>query len=300
MTPGRLLLSIRSKYGDGLTAAYYRDYVRPRIIDSPPIRGLTSDRCEIHVLTSASDWLNLLWALKTFYSFSRRKYRLCIHEDGSLPVGGASTLLEHFPDARLIWRVEADQTVLPRLPVRSTQLRRTNTLSLKVFDFAHYLRSDRLLLIDSDVLFFEEPTELLRRIEDPECQKNSVNPDIASAYTVDSKTVSQRFGFPLQPLFNSGLGLIHAASLNFDWIEEFLELPGIVGHPWRIEQTLLALCSSRYGVDLLPDNYRVHLGESSERSPCRHYIGGIRYLMYREGIRRLVRTGFLKVPEQAA
>ena len=34
-----------------------------------------------------SDWLNLLWTLKSFYLVSGRRYRLCIHEDGTLDDG---------------------------------------------------------------------------------------------------------------------------------------------------------------------------------------------------------------------
>ena len=61
-------------------------------------------------------------------------------------------------------------------------------------------------------------------------KKNSVNADIASAYTVDPAVVSQRCGFELIERFNSGLGVIHKQSLNLDWLEEFLTLPDIIGH----------------------------------------------------------------------
>ena len=82
--------------------------------------------------------------------------------------------------------------------------------------------------------------------------------------------------------------------LNLDWIEEFLQLPGILGHFWRIEQTLYALCSSRYGVELLPEEYDVFLKGNVGERPSRHYVGAIRHEMYREGMRKLVKQGFLK------
>ena len=66
---------------------------------------------------------------------------------------------------------------------------------------------------------------------------------------------------------NSGLGLVHRNSIRWDWTEEFLALPGILaGHFWRIEQTLFALCSSRYGVELLPDEYTLNLEPGSARA----------------------------------
>jgi hypothetical protein len=293
---GRLLLRYRQRFGHGLRTAYYRDVVRPRILRTAPITGLTDARCEIHVLTSSADVLNLVWALKSFYVASGRRYALCVHDDGTLTEADARRLASHFPDARMVRRAAADATVLPALGAfpRCHELRRTNQLAPKVFDFAHYLTADRMMLLDSDVLFFAEPTALVRRIEDPDYRKNTVNGDVGSAYTVDPGTVRTRCGFELIDRFNSGLGLIHKGALRLDWVEEFLALPGIVGHFWRIEQTLFALCGSRFGAELLPPEYDVRLSGAVGPAPSRHYVGAVRHLLYKEGIARLVRAGFLR------
>jgi len=298
---GRHWLTLRQVFGHGLRAAYYKHVLRPRILASAPMEDTTAATCEIHALTSAEDWLNLLWALKSFYSASKKNYALCIHEDGSLAGEELKTVHEHFPAARVVSKVEADAQVLSTLAAypRCLEFRKTNHLSPKVFDFRHYLESERMLLLDSDVLFFQEPTELLRRIEDHNYHYNLVNRDIASAYTVDPKVVKTQTGIDLIEGFNSGLGLIHKDSLRLDWMEEFLGLPGILeGHFWRIEQTLSALSSSRFGVELLPAEYNVRLELGINGSPCRHYVGAIRHLFYSEGIRHLVKKSFLNKGRQ--
>ncbi|TAE60370.1 MAG: hypothetical protein EAZ76_03905 [Nostocales cyanobacterium] len=296
MSIGSIVYKIRKKYDHGFVTAYYRDNVRKSILNSRPVVN-TSDRiCEIHVLTSANDWLNLIWTLKSFYHFSQRQYSLCIHDDGTLTEDNIKTLQYHFPQARIIDRNKADVKVLPLLSSypHCLDFRKTNQLSLKVFDFALYLQSEKLLLLDSDILFFAEPTELLNRIENPSYKFNSFNRDLKSAYTVDAETVKNSLDFDLTARVNSGLGLIHKESLDLKWIEKFLSLPSIIGHFWLIEQTIYALCSSRYGVELLPPAYDVHLGSGINSSPSRHYVGAIRHLMYREGIKHLSQQGFLK------
>lgn len=295
-SPGSLLLKFRNKYKYGLDAMYYRDVVRKKILNTDPIVNTTSTDCEIHALTSSEDWLNLIWTLKSFYYYSQRNYALCIHDDGSLDETHRNIFYEHFPDARIITRADADKRIISELnpyPL-CLEFRQTNLLSPKVFDFLTYLESDRLLLLDSDVLFFAPPTDLLKRIENSNYLYNSVNRDIKSAYTVDFATVESKNGFKLQPRFNSGLGLIQRSSLNLNWIEEFLALPGISSHFWRIEQTIYALCSSRFGVDLLPSEYDVRLDRGIKTSPARHYVGKIRHLMYSEGIKHLVKEDFLQ------
>jgi hypothetical protein len=240
--------------------------------------------------------MNLVWSLKSFYFYSQRDYALCIHEDGGLTEENINSLKTHFPNARIIRRKVADQEVMESLKdyPRCLEFRQKNLLSLKVFDFRHYLESDRMFLFDSDLIFFSEPKELLERIENPNYLLNTVNGDVASAYTVEPAVVKQQLGFELIERFNSGFGLIHKESLNLDWLEEFLGLPDVIGHFWRIEQTMYALCSSKFGTELLPPDYDVHLEGDRGDSAMRHYVGAIRHLMYGEGMGQLAKQGFLK------
>lgn len=296
MSLGALALKVRQKYEHGLTVAHYRDTVRPHILKTRPITNTIDSICEIHVLTSAKDWLNLMWALKSFYWASNRSYALCIHDDGTLTPDHRNRFQQHFPKARVIDRKVADNYVLASLAryPKCLEFRKTNHLAPKVFDFAFYLNSDRMLLLDSDILFFKSPTDLLDRIENPDYRLNTVNGDTASAFTVAPNIVREKCGFDMVERFNSGLGLIHKASMNLDWIEEFLTLPDIIGHFWRIEQTLYALFSSKFGAELLPSTYDVHLGSGIDGAPSRHYVGTIRHLMYGEGMQRLVKSGFFE------
>jgi len=212
--------------------------------------GTTDKRCEIHVLTSKENWLNLVWTLKSFYVASGRRYALCIHEDGSLVEAELAALGKHFPAARIIQRAEADKKLAELLRgfPRSLAFRNTNLLAPKVFDFIAFLESDRMALFDSDLQFFAEPKAYLQRVEDLSYTRNTFNADVGGAYTVEPDAVRARIGHPLLSGVNSGFGLVHRDSIRWEWTEEFLALPGILGgYFWRIEQTLFALCSSRYG-----------------------------------------------------
>jgi hypothetical protein len=297
LTPGALMLAAGDALKHGARGIWYRDVVRSRILATSPIEDTVEGPCEIHVLTSAQDWLNLLWTLKSFYVASNRRYALCIHEDGSLDDVALDHLARHFPHARIIRRRHADTVAEKNLrdfPL-SLAFRRANLLAPKIFDFAAFLESDRLAVFDSDLLFFDVPTAFLARIEDSAYRLNTFNADIGEAYAVDRDTVRPLIGHDLVTRFNSGLGLAHRASLRTEWIEEFLALPGIRdGFFWRIEQTLFALCSSRFGVELLPDEYTLSLEPGINGRPFRHYVGAIRHLMYSEGMAQLTRQGLLR------
>lgn len=297
-TPGSLLLRYKQKFGHGFRVAHYRDNVRRRILKTKPVEGLHSDLCEIHVLTSETDWLNLLWALKSFYTFSGRDYRLCIHEDGSLTANSADVLQSHFPDCRILLRRDVDAEILDQLSghPQCQKVRKERIISVKEFDFPYYSLADRIMLLDSDVLFFANPVDLLKRIEDPGYRLNCVNGDVETAYSISPQEAKKYAGVDLIERFNSGLGLVHKEALNWDWVEEFITvIPGLLeNHIWRFEQTLCALCCCRHGAELLPSAFDVHLEGAVGSSPCRHYVGAIRHLMYGEGMRMLSKGGFLK------
>ena len=295
VTPGRVLYLLRTKLRHGWRTAYYRDFVRPQILNTTPFLETDDNSCEIHVLTSAEDWINLLWALRTFYHYSRSRFALCIHDDGSLGETACGHLRRIFPNARLIRRAEADRHIGPLLAryPRCQSFRTNHALALKVFDFAAFLKADRMCLLDSDILFFAHPSALLTLIGDSSVRHNSLNKDWGHGYTIEQDVLQTLLDFELPPLINSGLGLIHRGSIDFDWVEEFLALPGILSHSHQIEQTLIALCSARFGFAMLPPEYDVRLDTPAPGAPSRHYTGPIRQLMYREGIRRLVKGGFL-------
>lgn len=242
---GKLLYRYRSQFGHGFRTAWQRDVVRWRILKTAPVDGLKDGSCEIHALTSERDWVDLVWSLKSLFSVSDVRFRLCIHDDGSLRSEGLGALRSHFPDARVISRSDADKQVgrMLRDHPRCQALRQSNNLSLKVFDFLSYLESDRMFLLDSDILFFRRPAVLLQRIEDQEYTRNTLNRDWGMGYSVEPETVQKIIDFPFQSHVNSGLGLIHRESYDLDDFERWLAIPGMLSHHHRIEQTLVGLAS---------------------------------------------------------
>lgn len=286
------------RYTRGPRLAWCQDVLRPRILETNPLRTRASVGCpvEVHTLTCADDWLNLIWAVKSFYHATGRDDPLCIHSDGSLSPQVLATLRKHFPEARLIDRRRADREVLNAIAgyPRAAAFRLQNHFAIKLLDFGHYLKAKRLVSLDSDVLFFDRPDAVIRCLEDPGRPINYANGDLDSSYTVSSGDARRLAGVELVGRLNAGFGLFHRDSLRLDWIEEFLALPGILGHWWRIEQTLYALCSSRFGCELLPPEYDVFIDGPLGDRPCRHYVGAVRHLMYTEGMRKLSAGGFLR------
>jgi hypothetical protein len=270
-----------------------RRYQR-QILDTPPLRTATGGPIEVRVLTWRRDWINMIWALKSFYYYAGVDYPLFIH-DGGLSPGQHQKLQAHFPDARLIGLAEADNRVracLDKLP-RSLEYRLSNPSTRKLFDFFAFSTADYVISIDSDIVFFRRPDMLLVPTEG--LAKNRYNKDSAFWYSMTVEELEEAFGVRPPARINSGLSVVRRSSINFTAIERWLENPKLFADKWVTEQTLHALSATVHGVEFLPDSYFVATEPGLPADVvCKHYPGFFRSLLYTEGMARLIADGFLQ------
>jgi len=293
MTPGRLLYLFRFNQKRGWRAAWYDYLVAPKIRgyqapadvpEAPPV--------PVHLVTSKDDWLRAAWTLASWLHATRMRWSITLHDDGTVPTTGMRLLEELFPEARLLRREEADETmqrVLAPYP-RCRAYREELALGLKIFDVPHFCQSRRFILLDSDVLFFRPPEELLQWARDEEDRRCLFNADAEDPSPLPSGEARAKLKVQLLPRINSGLCALWRDAINLPFSEMALRDSSLgSAAPWRIEQTLFALNACRDNrAALLPPAYEVSLGPDAQPDAvARHYVGKVRGRFYAEGIRRL-------------
>jgi hypothetical protein len=291
----RLWVQFQELNREGWLRAWRRRRIQRQILTTPPFLTAREGPVEVRVLTWRRDWVSLIWTLKSFYHFAGVDYPLYVH-DGGMSRAQAERLLAHFPNATFLPEPQAGDAACALLEQRgfrrSAEYRRKNPAARKLFDFYLFSTAETVLTIDSDVVFFRRPDEILVR---PEALRNNLyNEDEAYWYSVSLDEMERSFGVRPPPRINSGLALVRRSSIDFAAIERWLEHPALFADRWVTEQTLHALCSTVHGVELLPPAYRVG-GDAtpSDGLVCKHYAGVFRPQLYEEGMRHLQRTGFL-------
>jgi hypothetical protein len=145
-------------------------------------------------------------------------------------------------------------------------------------------------VLDSDVLFFRPPREIMEWSRGPEPRNCWFNEDLQEACLISAAEAMDDLGVNLWSRVNSGICLIHRAAIDFDFCDHALAVTSILrGKLWRVEQTLFALCASRHGRGgLLPRTYEVSIRRNASRDVvARHYVGAVRQRFFGEGLRRL-------------
>ena len=264
----------------------------PVVTDAPGDTGTV----EVHLLCREADYLCALWALKSFYRHADVEYPLVIHVQGRLPRRVRTRLRRHFPVARIVAQADADHLVEAWLADhrlhRLLDTRRVNPFMMKLTDFPVLSRAVHLLVLDSDVLFFRHPAELLAATKEP-LPVSLFQRDPASTYNISEERARADLGIQLEPQVNTGIALFPRASLDLERCNEYLAHPDVARATGWIEQTLHALCASEQKrVAHLPDSYLISLDPrcSMERLVARHYAGLSRRFLTDEGIPRLLGT----------
>ena len=281
---------------------YYRNFLQKEILLSAPIMCDKDSDIEVHILTCRRDFLSALWALKTFYYYAGVRCRLFVHGDGSLDNRTPDILRRHFINAVFISKAKADEALKSHLNgcQWSSFFRLKDAyhpLSMKLFDFFYYSRTQRIIMLDSDTLFFKRPAECLKHIS---AQRGFFLNDSVDSYSLPLWCLNELFGIEILERVNTGFiffaeGVHHDLSL----IERCLSHMADAGFFKKslIEQTVLAVILSHHkGAFMrLPDTYQVSETQPTEEAACGHPAGGgDRINFYIEGLRRLKNSKFLE------
>lgn len=142
----------------------HANYFFRSILSTAPMKCLHDSRNEIHVLVCKRDMNMCLVAVKSFLRFYDQ-IKIVIHDDGSLSKVDLSKIQDHLPGARVISRREADLALLAVLPEDIARARAEHVLIMKVIDFNYFSTADKMVLLDSDIVFTGEPEEAIDWLE---------------------------------------------------------------------------------------------------------------------------------------
>ncbi len=242
----------------------------------------------VHLLVSSKTWrMGVLAALSLEY-FSGKRWKLFIHEDGTVDRRSRGRIEARLPGVRFVTRQEADKAAEQLLKNHPACLRNRSrhNLFLKFFDPVAFAPGDKFLILDADLFFYRRPEFLLKWVEGGE-RACYYNRDVKEVYCLPRETIENVIGVRLWECFNSGLLCICREAIDMDLGERLLSaFETTAHHPQFFEQTLYALCASAFNRGgPLPAQYEITWNIFRRRdSVCRHYVGPAKFdHLYLEG-----------------
>ena len=247
-----------------------------QIFETAPIQCDRRSSLKVASLVSAQDIEMLLWCLKSLFHFSESPWDLWIL-DGGLNGTDRELLEKHFPQCHVCAEPGLTATLHPYLgrypEVRA--FRKHLQLAKKLIDAPLVVRGNKFLLLDSDVLFFAKPVQLIDYL-----RQDKVN----------------RFAFNMEKgKINSGVAVVPPSRVSLDQVEGVLRsMPfSFKKQFWAEQEIYTAIAQDCY--DELTDAYAVEPvppDAYSKLVSC-HFISTVRHRFFEQGIEQLRKSGFV-------
>ena len=276
-----------------------REQYRPLLAELPPLPQFQESRFELHMLCGHRDADMGIWASWSLMRFLDGRARLYVHSDGTLTKEDESFWGQIIGEGGLVvvHRKESDSKVEDALASTAAYLypwRCSNWASAQLVDVHFFGDAQQLLILDSDVLTFSRPQEVVDSLSAP-------NPtfawcrDLRDAYSASPEVLHDITGIQVPRRLCAGFLVTPRLS-----VEDFLMLDNemktldedpriLLGHFWSC-QTYYALIASKCPQSQeFPKGYSITDGKTTQQQVLRHYVGipKVRFRYFSEGLVRI-------------
>lgn len=249
---------------------------------------------EVWFMTGARFWYQTAFCLFSLCQQSRMSYQANILDDGTLKEGQAVNLHRIFPHCRVISLETRIKTVEETLPVERYptlhHLRRRQPLFRKLVDL-HHDSSEWRFFLDSDILFFHPPNELMEHLEKGE--RPLFQKDCWESYGYSRSLCESLTGRNLPKALNIGVFSLRGDQIDWDEVEEWTsQMIALEGYRYNITQCTVAMIASRLDITVLDANqYRVYPDVTNlpdTTSALQHYVADSKPYYFGEAWRGVV------------
>ena len=249
------------------------------ILRAPPLAA-HGGTLEVHMLLNHARAWEGMWSVYSFLYFSAQPAAVIIHDDGTLTPRDCAEWQRVFPGVQIIARAESDARVNEYF--RAQNLTRCETMrtrlayALKLFDPCLYGEQESFVILDSDVLFYAPPREMM--LSETNRAENLYSVDNGYRYALPPEVLDRALGQPCIERFNPGMMRVRRDTLSFAQVEEDLQLRDfwMTSHTPQLfaELTLWAMALTRAGAHPLPPAYAICPYAGAPGVVAGHYCGG--------------------------
>lgn len=244
---------------------------------------------EIHVLCQKNDAHILGWALKSFLHFSKLCPNIIVHDDGSFDKKLASMFESKFSNLRVLFKTEADQLIknYPGLPDDIRKYRdKGHPIVKEFFDLFLLSNAKKVMICDSDLLFFKRPTEIIDFVNgksqfDALISRHNKTYDlmVSKEYEEKHKLIEKS-----ADLMNPGLILINRESLTLDMFVDYFRNTRRGVEDYFLGMAGWGSLISQVNFDFFPPDTYIIKYRPNENTVMKHFTSPRRYDFFAYGI----------------
>jgi len=197
----------------------------------------------IYFLTGKDFVYQTLFCAHSLVKVSKEQYQFILIDDGSFNEVIKAEIERQMPNVVIINANEINSNLDFHLPIERFPFLRNKRIvypHLKKLTDIHTLNSSTKLVLDSDMLFFREPTEMIKWLKQPTGCLFMI--DCEESYGYSRKLMEELAGYRIPKMVNVGAFGFNSSSINWQKLEDWgSNLEKNEGTTYYLEQALSAM-----------------------------------------------------------
>jgi hypothetical protein len=260
----------------------------------PPIASV-NDGLPVYFLTGQNYLYQTLFCIRSLVPVSKTSFRFILVDDGSFDDLLINRIKKQLPGAEIINKETIAQNlenILPASQFPHLHKKRAVYPHIKKLTDIHSIPGNNWkLVLDSDMLFWHEPHEMLEWLRNPRRPMHLI--DCGEAYGYSKKLMEQLAGTTIKPLINVGAIGLNSDTINWHNLERWVnELEQQEGTSYYLEQALTAMLIGENNAAVMPPGkYIVNPGKATiaaQNGLLHHYVDLSKEGYYKHAWKKLV------------
>lgn len=244
----------------------------------PPVASV-SEGLPVYFLTGKNYLYQTLFCIRSLVLVSKAKFRFVLVDDGSFDDAFIDRIRKQLPGVEIVTKeiiAHNLNNVIPEAQFPYLHKKRAVYPHIKKLTDIHTIPGDGWkLVLDSDMLFWHEPCEMLDWLRAPGRPLHMI--DCGEAYGYSKKLMEELTGTTIKPLINVGAIGLNSGNINWHDLERWTEtLEQREGTSYYLEQALSAmLIGDDHAAVLPPGKYIVNPGKATiaaQNGLLHHYV----------------------------
>jgi len=247
----------------------------------------------VYFLTGKNYLYQTLFCIWSLVKFTNEEFLFILVDDGSFDSTLVTQIQKQLPGCTIVMQDEVDKNLQQRLPSQQYShlyQKRIVYPHLKKLTDIHTLAGvDWKLVLDSDMLFWDTPHEIIQWLKKPEQPIHMV--DCVESYGYSKQLMEKLSGHPIPSLLNVGAIGLNSTEINWSVLDNWMKvLEEKEGSSYYLEQALTAmLIGEQQSTILDKDQYKVNPSQGDTKPPVlHHYVDLSKKYYYTQAWRKVI------------
>jgi hypothetical protein len=242
--------------------------------DLAPVQSF-EDGLAIYFLTGKRYLYQTLFCITSLVKHTTAKFRFIIVDDGSFDQQFIARISLQLPGATIVTSAMIQENLSKRLPEHLYPYlhhKRKVYAHIKKLTDIHTIPGDSWkLVLDSDMLFWDEPAEMIEWLKSPDKPLHMV--DCGESYGYSRKLMEDLCGRAVRPLINVGAIGLNPGAIDWNDVERWTKtLEEKEGKTYYLEQALSAMLIGDQASEVLDAGKYIVNPDNNSSGILHHYV----------------------------